>query len=289
MNEFEKIYEELKNDYSEHFETKRLQVKNEKSFYVLIYIIYAISLILTAFIAIRKDSIIFLALFSIDVLVVPYIIRYVYKTWSKNVDYQKDYIKLIITDIISKFKETKVCKNEKGIEKFKYKDADFDNYDAIYKSKCLVQGTIDEKYNFEMASVYTRNRRMLTMDYAFIFDGTFIILDIPQKFAERIFITNKTKFGLGKPDIIKNDYKIYCKNNLKTKENLNIKLIEELIDSKLFNEIVIQGNKMYLRYYNNIFEVPNYKEEPITKDRLSEYYNTYRSMINGFKKIVNEI
>ena len=29
---------------------------------------------------------------------------------------------------------------------------DFDNYDAIYKSKCLVQGTIDEKYNFDSSS-----------------------------------------------------------------------------------------------------------------------------------------
>ena len=268
---------------------EKLQVKNEKSFYVLIYIIYALSLILTAFVAIKNDSIIFLALFSIDVLIVPYIIRYVYKTWGKHVEYEKEYSRLILKEILNKFKDIKQYNFCNGIDKTKYKEADFDKYDDIYISKNYVQGLIDEKYYFEMANVYTRNRRLFTMDYVFIFDGTFVILDIPKKAEERIFITKQNKLGLGRPDILSNNYKIYCKNKSNNKEQFNIKLIEKILEINVFDEIVIKDNKMYLRSYRNVFELPNVKEESLTKDRIVNDYNSYENILNSLNKIVKEI
>ena len=140
-----------------------------------------------------------------------------------------------------------------------------------------------------MANVYTRNRRLFTMDYVFIFDGTFVILDIPKKAEERIFITKQNKLGLGRPDILSNNYKIYCKNKSNNKEQFNIKLIEKILEINVFDEIVIKDNKMYLRSYRNVFELPNVKEESLTKDRIVNDYNSYENILNSLNKIVKEI
>ena len=289
MNVVEKLYEEIKNNYANELKTKRGHAKDERLLYVLICIVYIITVLLTFKVTSKTNSGSLLILFAFEVLVFPYILMYIYKRWSKNAEYKKEYARLIFAHILNQFKEIKKFNHIKGIEKEIYRKANFDKNDDIYKSQCYVQGLINEKYQFEMSNVYAKKNTVFSVRHSFVFDGTFIILDISKKINERIFITKQNKFTLGTPEILDNDFKIYCKNKSNNKQKINIELIKYLLGTQLFDEIVIIGSKMYIRSFKNIFEVPSIKKIPLKKERIYNYYNTYKSILDNLNKIVKEI
>ena len=289
MSNIEKTYEELKVKYKEQLEKLLNEVKNERIMYGFGYAIYALITLITFFAILKTNSNILLAFFALEILILPYIPIFIYKRWSKNENYKKEYAKLVFKDILDNFKEIKEYNHIKGIEYDKYKEANFDNHDDIYKSKCYVKGIIDEKYQFEISNVYTKNFRLFRMEYTYIFDGTFIVLNIPKKFEEKIFITKQNQFGMGKPEILNDVYKVYCKNKSNNKNKLNIELFKDLLKTQLFDEIVIKDQKIYLRSFDNIFETPNIKEEPINLERISKYYNNSEDILDNLKRITREI
>lgn len=94
---------------------------------------------------------------------------------------------------------------------------------------------------------------------------------------------------MGIPELLNDEFKIYCKNKSNNKVKLNIKLYEDLLKTKIFDEIVIKDNNLYLRSFDNIFEVPNIKEEPINLERISKYYNNCENILDNLKRIAQEI
>ena len=285
---FESIYEYAKNNYTYELELLRKELVKHL---IIAGILLVISLIISGIIGYKTEST-ELGVYAL----IPALTYTMYVYIKYNTKYQSKYKKYVIENFIRTMNYALTYENinNNKLDRF-YRDAQFQNvsYDK-FESEDYISGYIGGTL-IEISDVIlkkkTKSERGETV-YSCIFSHS----QISKKVLQEIRLRNKknpSKMENNRVELDNEEFEkyfdVFSDSRILAMEILTHDIMEEMIqfynNSEINFEIVIKGNRIYIRYeVGDIFEGTIFKKST-NKEALWICYNTINFAINLTLKI----
>lgn len=296
MKEFTEIYQEVYKNSSE--ELKILKSKNRIRHMVLFFLMV---------IAVVIGYTVWKYAFYIAFGILFVLVLAMYKNLK---EYTKVYKQKVIKEFIKGYSNDLEYYPERGISSIEYREAGFErNYDR-YTSDDYIEGKILDSCPIKIAEVHTEREEQSTdsdgntsTSYVTIFHGIYSEVILPEKFLKfRIEIIRNNVLGnifKGKEKLemdssefeklydVKTDDKIQGMRIL-TSDIMQM-LIDFKIDNKVLPEIILEKNKLYIRYSTGAVFEPNVLKNDMDLEKLKKYYNIINFTMKLAEKFTKNI
>lgn len=312
IEDFETIYEKIKNKNESKLSSVFLEYTNNRSkifkytsITCLIVDIIIIFLAICIVLLINQMSfqitflgITFISVF-ISILILDFIVFIIYCLIFSNstIKYIKLFKEYVIKDLLSYFYTNLKYSPKDGILQQIYDEVDYnDNYNN-YSSEDYLSGLINDKYEFQMAEVFTKHINKDTDSIKF--RGLFYKINLNKSIKTNLKIReNATISKANRLEMDSQEFEEYfdvsSKNKIIGMQLLTSDIMEKLIQFYKNNgikfDITINNNYLYIRLHcGSIFEIGNFKEGAIPKNTLNTYYNILKFVNELTDELINVI
>ena len=317
MKSFDEIYDKLYQEHHEELEKLRKHSGVRLLFFTLIVIfalvIFGMILLICMVDNTDELSTAYIIQMAKIVTIFPYIFFIFFSVlviveilFSKKVKRNEDNIQIIykekiVKEFLKNIDENLIYNPKSGIEERLYKLGEFKSYN-IYRSEDSITGKLDNKYNLQMAEVYTASTDSDGSSYT-QFHGIFGVIECCKDINTKIKIrTNATMADktLKKNEKIEMDsaefekyFDIYAENKIVAMQILTSDVMALMIDFiahqnlpyKVKYELTINRNKIYIRFHTYGMFEPMSFNDAMNKDVLKRECDVIEFILNVSREI----
>lgn len=216
----------------------------------------------------------------------------------------KEYKKKIIGKFLKQINETLDIYPEKGIDAISYKHSGF-KMGNKFEASDLIVGKLENNLLVQMSDIKVKDRRDNgdgTSTELMLFKGLFLKVNFKRKIDKPIKLLKNEKKVLKKNLKIDNSefekiYDIYAENDLQAFQLYTVDVMDKLLEfkekTKLYPEIIIKDDNLYIRIAAEQLFEPAVAEFDLEKERLEFYYDiiklAYEMSNHLLDTIMNEI
>ncbi len=217
------------------------------------------------------------------------------KSRKRHIQYRKDFKSNVVNTLLNSFGENIKYYPSSGISSIAYENAEFEDSNRFW-SEDLMQGTLKNGCNFEMAEVITELANSGSARGDLQFHGMFAKIEIPKSFdfclyirrdiKDKNIVARKLESKLSLDDLrveldlheFEKIFDVYCSDKIIALQVLTADIMQLLIDfykeNNMDYELTIKGNHIYIRFMSDLmFEPANVFKSSLDKSTLYEHYN----------------
>lgn len=271
-----------------------IRKKASRTKYIVI-LVFVIMLCIPIFLSLTRSINNFRYISFLIPLLFVFIIVFAIKNSSGTKKYKEFYKKTVIPAILKEFKSSLSYDMDKAMDKALYNESKLDIYDT-YSSNDTITGTLCGK-KFIMSDIHTQDRdtdKDGHTSYTTSFHGCYAVMDIDKKIDLTMEVLNNrgSLERIKKVDtdnsVFNKQYSVYSTDEIIALRILTPDVLDKIVliteKSGYSFDIKIKNNKLYLRFYCDLFE-PSYKDNK--SDAVYAY--KYITILDNIELIVKEI
>lgn len=222
----------------------------------------------------------------------------------KGTSFREEYNKYIIKPLVESYNEEIIYDIEQQMLEGDYAEAGYSLGDEFYSGNYFE--TKDKKMKSSKLSILNENTdsdgkthyttlfsgiySIITLDY---YSEYTIKMSIDSKLKDLVYISNKSKVEVDSAKFEEN-FDLYCENRVYAMEIFTSEILNSIIalseKDKTKYDIVLEKNKLYVRYYNDKLFYVNFKKKIEMKNLEKMYNNIYKllDLLTFLQKDINE-